>query len=108
MEETMKLKNNPICYKLAVIACCFIVLEANPGSPFPSMAVPSGGEATSVAWSLVNYESFSDPFAPTKTGPTAIVAPVFPFLYAGIMKIFGYNINTMWGIWLGSTLLLAI
>jgi 4-amino-4-deoxy-L-arabinose transferase-like glycosyltransferase len=47
-----------------------------------------GGEAGRIARSIVQGEGFSNPLF-GKTGPTAWLAPVFPYLLAGIFKIFG-------------------
>jgi 4-amino-4-deoxy-L-arabinose transferase-like glycosyltransferase len=47
-----------------------------------------GGEAGRVARSIVQGEGFSNPLF-GRTGPTAWLAPVFPYLLAGIFKIFG-------------------
>jgi 4-amino-4-deoxy-L-arabinose transferase-like glycosyltransferase len=47
-----------------------------------------GGEAGRIARSIVQGEGFSSPLF-GKTGPTAWLAPVFPYLLAGIFKIFG-------------------
>lgn len=47
-----------------------------------------GGEAGRIARSIAQGEGFSNPLFGT-TGPTAWLAPVFPYLLAGIFKIFG-------------------
>src|SRR5271155_4273887 len=47
-----------------------------------------GGEAGRIARSIAEGEGFSNPLF-GKTGPTAWLAPVFPYLLAGIFKIFG-------------------
>jgi Dolichyl-phosphate-mannose-protein mannosyltransferase len=46
------------------------------------------GEAGRIASSIAQGEGFSNPLF-AKTGPTAWLAPVFPYLLAGIFKIFG-------------------
>jgi hypothetical protein len=51
--------------------------------------VPQLGEAAHVAASLVEDGTFANPFAPAKTGPTAHVAPAFPFLQFLVVKLFG-------------------
>lgn len=48
----------------------------------------SGGEAGRIARSIAQGEGFSNPLF-AKTGPTAWLAPVFPYLLAGIFKMFG-------------------
>src|SRR5271169_5160388 len=47
-----------------------------------------GGESGRIARSIALGEGFSNPLF-GKTGPTAWLAPVFPYLLAGIFKIFG-------------------
>jgi 4-amino-4-deoxy-L-arabinose transferase-like glycosyltransferase len=47
-----------------------------------------GGEAGRIARSITQGEGFSNPLF-GKTGPTAWLAPAFPYLLAGIFKIFG-------------------
>jgi hypothetical protein len=47
-----------------------------------------GGEAGRIARSIVQGEDFSNPLF-GKTGPTAWLAPVFPYLLAGVFKLFG-------------------
>ncbi len=46
-------------------------------------------EVTAVATSLANGQGFSNPFAAYPTGVTAHVAPVYPYLIAGLLKLFG-------------------
>ena len=47
-----------------------------------------GGESGRIARSIAQGEGFSNTIT-GKTGPTAWLAPVFPYLLAGIFKIFG-------------------
>src|SRR5580693_9094675 len=47
-----------------------------------------GGEAGRIARLIVQGEGFSNPLF-GKTGPTAWLSPVFPYLLAGIFRIFG-------------------
>src|ERR1700678_2324953 len=51
-----------------------------------------GGEAGRIARSIAQGEGFSNPLF-GKTGPTAWLAPVFPYLLAGIFKTFGIYSN---------------
>jgi 4-amino-4-deoxy-L-arabinose transferase-like glycosyltransferase len=52
-----------------------------------------GGEAGRIARSIAQGEGFSNPLF-GKTGPTAWLAPVFPYLLAGIFKLFGVYSKT--------------
>ncbi len=49
---------------------------------------PFGYEAGRVARSIASGEGFSSPWF-EKTGPTALIPPVYPYLLAGIFKLFG-------------------
>lgn len=47
-----------------------------------------GWEVGSVAHAIATGQGFSSP-CPSPSGPTALVPPVFPFVLAGIFKVFG-------------------
>ena len=47
-------------------------------------------ELVHVAWSVARGDGFSNPFQSGNTGPTAHVAPVYPYLLAAIYKTFGF------------------
>jgi 4-amino-4-deoxy-L-arabinose transferase-like glycosyltransferase len=49
-----------------------------------------GGEAGRIARSITEGKGFSSPFF-ADTGPTAWLTPVYPYLLAGIFKIFGID-----------------
>jgi hypothetical protein len=49
-------------------------------------------EIVNVAHALERGESFSNPFQTGPSGPTAHVAPLYPFLYAAICSMFGTGI----------------
>jgi 4-amino-4-deoxy-L-arabinose transferase-like glycosyltransferase len=46
------------------------------------------GEAGKIAQSLVEGRGFSSPFF-ADTGPTALMPPIYPYLIAGVFKLFG-------------------
>jgi len=55
-----------------------------------------GWETGRIARSLAEGNGFSSPFV-SDTGPTAWVAPAYPFLVAGVFKIFGvYTLMSGW------------
>ena len=57
----------------------------------PSSCPHFGGFGWELGWvagSIANGHGFSSPFWPA-TGPTALVPPVFPYLLAGIFRVFG-------------------
>ena len=49
----------------------------------------TGFESIALADSLATRGVYADPFAPLATGPSAHVAPAYPFLVAALIKIFG-------------------
>ena len=55
-------------------------------------------EATHLALSLATGEGFQNPFALEETGPTAHVAPGYPFLYAGVLRVFGTGPIAAWAV----------
>ncbi|MHB8503986.1 MAG: hypothetical protein ACYDHE_23955, partial [Candidatus Acidiferrales bacterium] len=50
--------------------------------------VPFQTETGHIAYSIASGKGFSSPFQ-RDTGPTAWLAPVYPYLLAGIFKVFG-------------------
>jgi hypothetical protein len=50
---------------------------------------PYGAETGAVAAAIAQGRGFSSPLRMVKTGPTAWFAPIFPYLLAGIFKMFG-------------------
>ena len=48
-----------------------------------------GYESGSIARAIAAGEGFSSPFLNVPTGPTAWIAPVYPYLCAGVFKLFG-------------------
>ncbi len=54
------------------------------------------GETSRIAASLATGHGFSSPFR-LPTGPSALIPPVYPFLLAGIFRVFGvYTIASDW------------
>jgi hypothetical protein len=53
------------------------------------MQTPKVSEAVTVAHNLHRFGEFANPFAPLNTGPTAHVAPGYPYLVAQILNWFG-------------------
>ncbi len=69
--------------RLLVVLCVFRDL---PGS---DQHEAFGWEQGWIARSLVLGHGFGSPFQPLSGGPTALVAPLYPTLLAGIFKLFG-------------------
>ena len=57
-------------------------------APFPGSS-QYGGETGAVAAAIASGRGFSSPLPKMETGPTAWLAPVYPYLLAGIFKVFG-------------------
>lgn len=78
---------------LLLVSCILLVASVFNDPPWkwysPSQHMPSSGEPAHVVASLLRSGTFANPFAPMDTGPTAHVAPVFPFLQFLLIKIFG-------------------
>jgi hypothetical protein len=56
---------------------------------------PFGYETGSIARSIAEGKGFSSPFI-TETGPTIWLTPIFPYLLAGVFKVFGvYTYKSM-------------
>lgn len=53
------------------------------------LSMPYMNETTYVAASIASGHGFASPFPLAATGPTAMVAPVFPYLVAGIFGLWG-------------------
>lgn len=51
--------------------------------------LPFGYEAGSIAAAIAQGRGFSSPLRMAQTGPTAWFTPIFPYLLAGVFKIFG-------------------
>jgi 4-amino-4-deoxy-L-arabinose transferase-like glycosyltransferase len=57
--------------------------------PVPDAAVPFGPEVCTIARHIVEGKGFSTPFFGADTGPTAWIAPVYPYMVAAVFLIFG-------------------
>jgi len=51
--------------------------------------VQFSSEATNVARALLHGRGFADPYMTGPSGPTVQMAPLYPFLYAGLCWVFG-------------------
>ena len=70
---------------LIFFAALFIYrVHVVPGSSL----LHTGFESTAIAESLVTHGTFADPFR-IPTGPSAFLAPGYPFFIAALMKVFG-------------------
>jgi Dolichyl-phosphate-mannose-protein mannosyltransferase len=74
----------------------FAVYESRQISPHALSIIPFQTETGHIAYSLASGEGFSSPFQ-RDTGATAWLTPVYPFLLAGIFKIFGiYKLHSFY------------
>src|SRR5579862_8369061 len=52
-------------------------------------AVNFVSEAARVSWALQHHRGFADPYLSGPSGPTAQMAPIYPFVHAAICLVFG-------------------
>src|SRR5437879_12565780 len=64
----------------------FVQLVARDNLPFGTLA--GGYEAGAVAASIAQGRGFSSPLKVLRTGPTAWFTTIYPYLLAGIFKVF--------------------
>jgi hypothetical protein len=99
----MKIIGNPdwrlrhVC--VVVFAMSFFALALHPEARLVDTNIPGGAETVRVARSLAEYGTFANPFAAGNTGPTAHVAPIYPFLYALFLKAFGDGYTCLLILW---------
>jgi hypothetical protein len=72
----------------AVLFVLTLIIYRVPFDPNGTLA-NAGHETLAVAHSLATNGTFANPFRVMDTGPTAHVAPAFPFLVALLIKVFG-------------------
>ena len=70
------------------VRVAFAWYEVRQISPQALSVVPFQTETGHIAYSIASGKGFSSPFQ-RDTGPTAWLAPVYPYLLAGIFKVFG-------------------
>ena len=70
------------------VRVAFAWYEVRQISPQALSIVPFQTETGHIAYSIASGKGFSSPFQ-RDTGPTAWLAPVYPYLLAGIFKVFG-------------------
>ncbi len=79
---------------LSMVAVAFLLRFVVVALVFRDVAAPGvdhgefGWEMGWVARSLATHQGFSSPFYPA-TGPTALMPPLYPFLLAGVFRLFG-------------------
>ena len=56
------------------------------------------GEDGQVASSLAESGRFADPYVVLPTGPTAVIAPGYPYLLSGVIRVFGFGPAAWWAI----------
>ena len=63
------------------------------------LTVGNAGENVRVARSLAASGTFADPFVILRTGPTAHVAPVYPFLFSLVLRALGTGYAALLVLW---------
>lgn len=84
---------------VVIFAVSFVMFAVSTEGRLADLSVPFGGEAVRVARSLAVNGRFENPFASMNTGPTAHVAPVYPFIYALFLKVLGTGYTSLWALW---------
>ena len=74
---------------MTLFATIFLIVALLPEGRLNDFELPLGSESVRVARSLALRGAFADPFAVMSTGPTAHLAPVYPFLYSVILRLLG-------------------
>jgi hypothetical protein len=92
---------------LLVFALSFFALAIHPEARLQDTDIPNGAETVNVARSLAEHGTFANPFAAGDTGPTAHVAPVYPFVFALFLKTFGTGYACLLILWVLTLALLA-
>ncbi|MEP6961058.1 MAG: hypothetical protein ABI995_03210 [Acidobacteriota bacterium] len=74
-----------------LVGCCLFVFSVVQHLPLPQKldSFTALDEAVAAGTSLAETGTLANPFHSMATGPTAHVAPGFPLLVAGIVKIWG-------------------
>jgi hypothetical protein len=72
------------------------------------LSVGNAGENVRVARSLAASGTFADPFVTMRTGPTAHVAPVYPFLFSLVLRALGTGYAAVLVLWAWNVGLLAL
>ncbi len=72
------------------------------------IGVGHAGENVRVARSLAANGTFADPFVTMRTGPTAHVAPVYPFLFSLALRAAGTGVAGVLVLWVWNVGLLAL
>jgi 4-amino-4-deoxy-L-arabinose transferase-like glycosyltransferase len=94
----VRLLQRPVAIALVALVLRLLVMTAehtyktSPGQESFGL----GWETGRIAYSIATGQGFSSPFHGS-TGPTAWVAPLYPYLVAGVFKIFGiYSDRSAW------------
>lgn len=72
------------------------------------LTVGNAGENVRVARSLAATGAFADPFVVQRTGPTAHVAPVYPFLFSLVLRALGTGHAALLVLWACNVAFLAL
>ena len=93
----------------SILFSILLISNATAGKWFLGVGGPTYGlESTEIAKSLLLHGTFSDPYPPTPTGPTAHVGPLYPLFYAAMIRVFGNGEAFGWAIRLLTLAVLAL
>jgi hypothetical protein len=93
---------------VVTFAASFFILALQPNARLTDLTVPLGGENAHVARTLAMRGEFANPFTTLDTGTTAHAAPVYPFLYSLVLRVFGTGYPALLILWTASIGLVAL
>ncbi len=83
------LQSGAVIFVVALITrLSYMLLLLYSAPPHESQHFLYGGETASIAASIASGHGFSSPLS-APSGPTAWMTPIFPYILAGVFKIFG-------------------
>ena len=95
-QTAWKLVQSPvIVFALALAGRLWVAAQLLPDKAWPFFY--RYNEPSRIAWALVTGYGFSSPWPNTPLLPTAQQPPLYPFLVAGIFRLFGaYSLASLW------------
>jgi len=91
IQQLKRLLSYPVFITLFAFAARMVVMAYGwHNTPLPVRSfLPYGYELGAVASSIASGHGFSSPLRFLKTGPTVWFTPIYPYLVAGVFKIWG-------------------
>lgn len=90
-------------YLLAIIIFAAVLIRWHPTTDNAGRVNNLGYESLQTAYSLAHGYGFANPFYGALSGPTAHLAPVFPFFVSGVIRVLGDGRSALYVIgWMGT------